>query len=70
MFNETHEDAVSEMMAPSAPVPVPVNLNVILSAGYGNSNLNDSIFLHTLLNTDSVKWKSSLYRIIYSLLGF
>ena len=72
MFKTTQEkDAVFETMTLCALITVPTNLNMILSTGYGNSNLNGSIFLHqTWLNTDSLKWKSSLYRIIYSLLVF
>lgn len=72
VFKTTQEkDAVFETMTLCALITVPTNLNMILSTGYGNSNLNGSIFLHqTWLNTDSLKWKSSLYRIIYSLLVF
>lgn len=72
MFNTIQEkDAVFEMMTLCALITVSTNLNMILSTGYGNSNLSDSVFLHqTLLNTDSLKWKLSLYIIIYSLLVF
>lgn len=68
--NTTHRGCRAEMMRlcpnhPSMP------LSVTLSAGYGNNHLNGSIFLHhTLLNTDSVRWKSRLHRIIHSSLGF
>jgi hypothetical protein len=59
------------MMTSHALITVPTNLNMMLNASYGNSNLNGSIFPHqTLFNTDSLEWKSSLYRIIYSLLAF
>lgn len=68
--HDPQEAAASGMMSlcPNHPSST---LSVILSAGYGNNHLNGSIFLHhTLLNTDSVRWKSRLHRIIHSSLGF
>lgn len=72
VFNTTQEkDTAFEMMTLCALITVSTDLNMLLNTGYGNRNLNGLIFLHqTLLNTDSLKWKSSLYRIIYSLLVF
>lgn len=68
--HDPQEAAASETMS-LCPNHPSTTLNATLSAGYGNNHLNSSIFLHhTLLNTDSVRWKSRLHRIIYSSLGF
>lgn len=61
VLNTTQErDAAFEKMTPRALITVPTNLNVILSAGYGNSNLKMARFFFIRLCLTQTHWSGNL----------